>query len=266
MTRSAHFWTADKLDFLEAYIPAFVSATKRAKARYYVDGFAGPGRNSIEGQERDGSPLIALNAREACTHYFFVERKKSLYKQLLGYVHEHSRAKQVALRQGDFNQLVDSILPNVPDLAPCLFFLDPEGLELDFTTVEKIARRTKVDLFVLISGFGLVRNIRRPEASATLTRFFGDDSWMPLLERFENGNLPRGTKAFEAFTDLYITKLQHIGFAVCDKYLIARNRKNAALHSLVFAIKSDKPQAALSIAPDILDKLQRKNQQRLDFF
>lgn len=266
MARSAHFWTADKLDFLEAYIPAFIHATKKAKARYYVDGFAGPGRNLIAGQERDGSPLIALNASEACTHYFFVERKRLLYKQLLSHVQEHSRVKQVALEQGDFNQLVDDILLSIPDLAPCLFFLDPEGLELDFTTVEKIARRTKIDLFVLISGFGLIRNIRRPEASATLTRFFGDDSWVPLLERFETGNLPRGTKAFEAFTDLYITKLQKIGFAVCDKYLIARNRKNAALHSLVFAVKSDKPHAALSIAPAILDKLQLKNQQRLDFF
>lgn len=263
MARPAHFWTADKLDFLEAYIPAFVNATKKAGSRYYVDGFAGPGRNVIATEERDGSPLIALNASESCTRYFFVERNKSLYKQLLGHVEEHPRVAQVTLRQGNFNQLVDSILLNIPDLAPCLFFLDPEGLELDFKTVERIASRTKVDLFVLISGFGLIRNIRRPEASATLTRFFGDVSWKPLLEKFEKRTLPTGTKAFEAFTDLYIAKLQNIGFDVCDKYLIARNSKNAALHSLVFAIKSDKPQAALSIAPNILKKLQLKNQQSL---
>ncbi len=260
MARPAHFWTADKLDFLEEYIPAFVIATKKAKARYYVDGFAGPGRNVIMGDERNGSPLIALNATEPCTHYFFVERKKKLYEQLSGHIERHPRADRVRLKQGNFNQLVDTILPYIPDLAPCLFFLDPEGLELDFVTIEKIANRTKVDLFVLISGFGLVRNISRPEASTTLTRFFGDDSWKPLLERFEKRNLPTGTKAFEAFTDLYISKLQGIGFDVCDKYLIARNSKNAALHSLVFAIKSDKPQAALSIAPNILKKLQLKNQ------
>lgn len=263
MARSAHFWTEDKLDFLESYIPAFVNATKKAGTRYYVDGFAGPGRNVIAGNERDGSPLIALNARETCTHYFFVERKRKLYEQLSAHIEKHARANKVRLEQGNFNQLVETILPAIPDLAPCLFFLDPEGLELDFATVEKIASRTKVDLFVLISGFGLVRNIRRPEAFDTLTRFFGDDTWKPLLDRFEKRELPAGTKAFEAFTDLYISKLQGIGFDVCDKYLIARNSKNAALHSLVFAVKSDKPEAALRIAPDILKKLQLKNQQGL---
>ena len=263
MARSAHYWTADKLDFLESYIPAFVHATKKALKRYYVDGFAGPGSNLIDGKERDGSPLIALNASEACTHYFFVERKKDLYKQLSSRISEHKRAKLVNLKRGNFNELVKNILPLIPDLAPCLFFLDPEGLELDFATVQRISKRTKADLFILISGFGLVRNVKRPEAANTLTRFFGDDSWRPLLERFENGSLPIGTKAFEAFTDLYIAKLRDLGFDVCDSYLIARNRKNAALHSLVFAIKSDKPQAALNIAPSILDKLRSKNMQRL---
>lgn len=263
MARSAHFWTADKLDFLEEYIPAFVNATKRAKARYYVDGFAGPGRNVIAGQERNGSPLIALGASEPCTRYFFVERKRKVYEQLAAHVENHPRVGQVEVERGNFNQLVSSILPNIPDLAPCLFFLDPEGLELDFATVEKIAERTEVDLFILISGSGLVRNLHRPEASNTLMRFFGDESWKPMLERYRSGKLPIGTKSFEAFTDLYISKLQDIGFAVCNEYLIARNSKNAALHSLVFAIKSDKPEAALKIAPSILKKLQLKNQQEL---
>jgi three-Cys-motif partner protein len=265
VARSAHPWTADKLDFLEDYIPAFVNATRKAGARYYVDGFAGPGRNLIDGKERNGSPLIALNAPEACTRYFFIERKKALFEQLAAHVQEHPRAKRVFLRRGDFNQLVGTVLPLIHDLAPCLFFLDPEGLELDFATVERISRRTKADLFVLISGIGVVRNIQQPQSATTLTRFFGDDSWSPLHEQFKTGQLPVGTKAFEAFTDLYIAKLQGVGFDVCNKYLIARNRKNAALHSLVFAIKSDKPQAALKIAPDILKKLQSKNQGRLEF-
>lgn len=113
MARSAHFWTADKLDFLERYIPAFVNATKKARSRYYVDGFAGPGRNVIEGFERDGSPLIALNSDQPCTRYIFVERQRELHKQLLKHVAEHPRRDQVVLRRGDFNTLVDELLPNL---------------------------------------------------------------------------------------------------------------------------------------------------------
>ncbi len=127
MARSAHYWTADKLDFLESYIPAFVHATKKASKRYYVDGFAGPGSNLIDGKERDGSPLIALNASEACTHYFLVERKRDLYKQLSSRINEHIRVKLVNLKRGNFNELVDDIFQiltkrheRLVELAPLL--------------------------------------------------------------------------------------------------------------------------------------------------
>lgn len=260
MFRQAHFWTADKLDFLEAYVPAFTKATQKARARYYIDGFAGPGRNLISGKERDGSPLIALNSIQAFTNYFFVERQKVSYEHLKSHVSGHARKKLVRLKQGDFNQEVDAILPCIHDLAPCLVFLDPEGLELDFATVKKISTRTKVDLFILISGSGVIRNLSKPEMSSALSRFFGDEDWKPLYKRYQKRELPTGTKAFEAFTDLYVGKLESLGFNVCKEYLVAHNSKRAALHSLVFAIKSDKPEAALRIAPNILETLREKNQ------
>jgi len=265
MARQAHYWTANKLDFLESYIPAFVKATQQARARYYVDGFSGPGTNDISGVKRNGSPLIAVNVTEPCTRYFFVERRKALFKELTQHVAGHPRESSVELMQGDFNELADDILSRIPSFAPCLFFLDPEGLELRFDTVVRISKRAKADLFILISGFGVIRNVMKPEVAATLTQFFGDDSWKPLYERYQGGELPVGTKAFEAFTDLYIEKLVGLGFRVSKEYLVARNSKNAALHSLVFAIKSDKPQAALRIAPDILRKLQSGMQGRLAF-
>lgn len=260
MTREAGFWTADKLDFLDRYIPAFLKATKKARGRYYVDGFAGPGTNRIDGRERNGSPLIALNADVSATGYFFVEKLSENFENLQKTVAEHSRGSKVQLYQEDFNRKVPEILAQIPDMAPTLFFLDPEGLELEFETVRQISRRTKSDLFILISGSGVTRNLYSPSAEKALTRFYGNEDWKEARRQYDEGEYAADRRRFEVFTDLYLSQLKDVGFNVVNRYLIARNSRNVALHALVFAIKSDKPQAALSISEDILRNLQSGTQ------
>ena len=107
--------------------------------------------------ERNGSPLIALHAEGEFTDYFFVEKRRDSFQSLEKHVNEHPLASKVSLQRGDFNELVPQILSQIPDLAPTLFFLDPEGLELDFETVRLISQRTKADVFILISGSGVIR-------------------------------------------------------------------------------------------------------------
>lgn len=260
MTRETGFWTADKLDFLDRYIPAFLRATKKARGRYYVDGFAGPGTNRIDGRERNGSPLIALNADVGATGYFFVERSPDSFEKLQKVVSEHPRGSKVSLYQDDFNRKVSEILSQIPDRAPTFFFLDPEGLELEFETVRQISRRTKSDLFILISGSGVTRNLYLPSSERALTRFYGNDDWKKAKQQYEEGKYEADRRRFEVFTDLYLNQLKDIGFDVVNRFLIARNSRNVALHALVFAIKSDKPQAALSISEDILRDLQSGTQ------
>jgi three-Cys-motif partner protein len=262
--RKGHIWTADKLEFLENYIPEFKKATKKALNTHYVDGFAGPGVNSIEGKERQGSPLIALNTEPSFTKYFFVEKKKQIFGALEQRVRTNKNASLVTTFNGDFNTLAPEILNRIPDLSPTLFFLDPEGLDLEWSTMELISRRTKADIFLLISGSGVIRNVQKPSNHDSITRFYGTDQWKKILEKLRRGDYPTDTKQFEAFTDFYVERLNQIGFTNAQQFLIARNSKNVALHALVFAVKSNKGEApALRIAEKVLENLKRGNQDGL---
>ena len=246
-TRKAYEWTADKLDFIEKYIPAFVKATKRAKHRYYVDGFAGPGINKFsDGSTRPGSPLIALG-QDDFTGLFLVEKKRSFFKALELRVKQHPNAEKASLYNADFNEVIPDILERIPDEAPTLFLLDPEGLELKWRSVELISQKSRADIFILISASGVLRNAPKPSAHKTLTEFYGGEEWRDV-DRYKKP----GFDYFHAYLDLYLEKLRRAGLRYADHYLIAKTSKKAKLHALVFAGKHD---VGLKIANDILDKL-----------
>lgn len=261
--RKGHIWTVSKLDFLEAYLPAFQRACKRwwredHANTYYVDGFSGPGRNQINGDVRKGSPLIAASVRPPFKRYFLVEKKPGCHQQLTTALDEpeftDARAR-IDVQRGDFNQEVDRILHAMRDGLPAFFFLDPEGLELEWSTVEKIGRRQRADLFILISGGGVLRasSPKVPAANDSVTRFYGHERWREVLHGAEvDLTSPVGQKRFERAVDLYIEGLTSLGFTHVEQFLIATNSRNADMHALVFAAKSD---VAIKIATSQIKKL-----------
>jgi len=56
-------YAAEKLEFLDRYLSAALSATRTKRRRVFLDLFAGPGLNRDEhGVELDGSPMRAIRA------------------------------------------------------------------------------------------------------------------------------------------------------------------------------------------------------------
>jgi len=246
--RKAHQWTADKLVFIEKYIPAFVKATKRATKRYYVDGFAGPGINEFEdGSKRRGSPLIALDQDEF-THLYFVEKDPNAFKTLERKVQQHLNQNKTTLYNADFNDVLPEVLCQIEERSPTIFLLDPEGLELEWRSVEAISKREKADLFILVSASGVLRNLENEFAHDALTAFFGDDSWIEI-DKYKKVGMDR----YHAIIDFYLEKLRSLGLTVAKYNITARTSRNVKLHSLVFAAKND---TAIQIAEDVLKKLQ----------
>ncbi len=246
--RKAHQWTADKLEFIEKYIPAFVKATKGATKRYYVDGFAGPGINEFEdGSKMRGSPLIALEQNEF-THLYFVEKDLDAFKALKQIVQQHPNKDKATLYNADFNEILPEILVQIEERSPTVFLLDPEGLELEWRSIEAIAKREKADLFILVSASGVLRNLENNFAYDALTAFFGDTSWMEI-DKYKKVGMDR----YHAIVDLYLDKLKGLGLTVARHNITARTSKKVKLHSLVFAAKND---VAIKIAEDVLRRLQ----------
>jgi three-Cys-motif partner protein len=259
--RLGHVWTADKLDFLEKYLPAFAIATKRAREAgaeiHYVDGFAGPGINDINGELRNGSPLIAV--ANDFDRYHLVEQRIKIFRELKRHIElsEKFTAGQVStLERGDFNQLVVQILLKIPRYSPTFFLLDPEGLELHWETVSQIGQRQRADVFVLVSASGVHRCVK--EYPDVVTRFYGTDEWKTLDVNPDPQML--GSSGFLKYLDFYRERLTTLGFTAVEHFMIAKTSTNTPLHGLIFAAKH---QTAIKIASDVLRRLQGKGQNPL---
>lgn len=256
--RKGHVWTASKLEFLEKYLPVFTKIIGRNfPKKLYVDGYAGPGTNTIGGEIKLGSPLLAINALPAFDELYLVEKKRSLVQQLVQNIADlnlpQERQAQLHVRQGDFNAEVDNILTALSSATPVFFFLDPEGLELDWETVRKIGRRRRADLFILISAGGVSRCAGYALTHDSVTRFYGHERWRPIAEGVDPNHII-GQSKFEAFVELYLEGLRGLGFAHVKQFLIATNSQNSQLHALVFAAKND---TAIKIAEDILQRMEK---------
>lgn len=261
--RKGHVWTASKLEFLEKYLPVFTKIIGRnfpKNKKLYVDGYAGPGTNTIGGKIKLGSPLLAINASPAFDELYLVEKKLGLVQQLRQNIADMNlppeRQAQIHVQQGDFNVEVDSILRALPHI-PTFFFLDPEGLELEWETVRKIGRR-RADVFILISAGGVTRCAGNQLTHDSVTRFYGHERWRPIAEGVDPNHII-GQSKFEAFVELYLEGLRGLGFAHVERFLIAATIKNSQLHALVFAAKND---TAIKIAGQILERIQREQRKQ----
>ena len=143
----------------EEYRGGFAYATKRARATFYIDTFAGPGKCRVRGMDKivDGSPLIALKVKPAFTEYFFLERDEMAIQALKHWISKEmpDMWPRVTIVPGDCNDTIDQVSPRIPKWAPCLAFLDPERPDLHWETVTKIAasrklsRYNKIELLIL---------------------------------------------------------------------------------------------------------------------
>lgn len=165
-------WAVEKLELLRYYLGGtsargggFMVATKRAPARYYIDLFAGPGQSRLEdGQTLDGSPLIAAKATPSFDRLYWVEANARNVASLRAHRLDFP-SRRIDVVHSDANSAVDAILAHLPRNAPTLAFLDPEGAELAWSTVEKLARHGpgyKIELFMLFAyNMGIVRLMPR---------------------------------------------------------------------------------------------------------
>jgi three-Cys-motif partner protein len=144
--RVAPSWTEEKLMILESYLDAFADACKSAGGWYGLDLFAGPGLNWSEtrDEERKGSPLIALEAESPkATQIVAAESHRKSYEALN--LRTQAYGDRIRLFNDDANQVVGDMLARIPPRAPAFAFLDPEGSELDWETVEAVANHKRGD-------------------------------------------------------------------------------------------------------------------------
>jgi len=244
-------WTAEKLDYLARYIDVFETAMRQKwRVRYYVDLFAGSGRNRVEdsGTVMLGSALLALTTTYPFTGYFFTDLLEENTQALRQRCAVSPHYRNVDIHPGDCNDLVNGIVAQIKSddwRSLNLAFLDPEGLELKWDTVAKLSAIQRMDLIINYPQGGLNRYMPMAfdtDGQTAVDDFFGDREWRKIY--IESLSKP-GMHIHRQLMDHYKQKIQGLGYAEVvrddetgDEPLIRNSRRNAPLYRLLFASKS----------------------------
>lgn len=258
--RDSGEWVKEKLFYVQRYIDIFETAMREKawRRRIYIDLFAGPGKCNIRGTNEYllGSPLLALNTQHPFTDYYFGD----IEQQNIDYLLERAKGSKVPQAHihpltGDANRKVKDVVKDIEQLdkpfiqgvGSCLnlAFLDPEGLELEWTTVETLGKMKTMDLIIHYSQSGLTRNLDRycdNSEDTVIDRFFGDRNWRKV---YKDASYKRESiGVHRMLIDYYKAKLGKLKYVVINDQqhtvtepLIRNTDTNAPLYRLIFASK-----------------------------
>jgi len=248
-------WTRVKLDYLKRYIDLFETSMRGKPwcARCYIDLYAGTGKYQIEGQNgfHLGSALLSVTTKHPFTNYYFVDKSEENIS-ILSIRCESMTSVKKRICTGDANIKVKQIVEEIKSLernrlkdqwtSLNLAFLDPDGLELEWKTVETLASVNKMDLIIYYSQSGLTRNFDNCinlNTDTDIDRFFGDREWRNIYRTSQHG---KSSGVHRKLIDYYKHKLTNLGYKDIKDIEdgaepVMKNSKEAPLYRLIFASK-----------------------------
>ena len=290
-------WTEDKLqridDYLDAYMTIFSGNLRASKLNtIYLDAFAGTGfrtspvaedraegslfEDALEDPDADslkkGSAYVALRTKPPFGRYIFVDRNPAHAESLAALRQEFPElADRISVLAADANTFLQEWCRKTNwKVNRAVVFLDPYGMQVDWSTIEAIAATKAIDLWILFPlGQAVNRLLTRhdiPEGGQAqrLTRFFGTEDWkgafyeeadtqLSMFEAFgeETGHAKRTN--FDAIGRFFVNRLEQVFVGVSKSPLPLRNSKGVPLFLLCFAVANPNgAKPALKIANYLL--------------
>jgi three-Cys-motif partner protein len=219
---------------------------------------------------RDGSAKIAISLPDPFDNYLFIEKSKNRVKELktmIGKDHPGLVAR-CDFRHGDANALLKTWCGERDwKKERAVVFLDPYGMQVEWTTIEALAATKGIDLWYLFPlGVGVARLLKRDGkidetwqkrldllfgTSAWRTRFYEVQTTQTLFGDQESVERTATVENIRAFINERLAG----SFAGVAKGLVLRNSKSSPLYLLCFAAANKRgAPTALRIAQDILDE------------
>jgi three-Cys-motif partner protein len=287
-------WTEDKLARLAKYLMAYrMIFTRNLRAQHfrtwYVDAFAGTGSRSAPDvpsrspdlfqdvyddsdtkEYRDGSAQIALALSSPFDHYLFIEKSRNRVEALKATVEiDHSTLfMRCDFEHGDANEVLKTWCNKRNwNKERAVVFLDPYGMQVEWTTIQRLAATKAIDLWYLFPlGVGVARLLTRDgnideSWQKRLDLVFGTGDWrarfygtQTMQGLFGDRETIERTATVEKIRE-YINERLAGCFAKVAKGLVLRNSKSSPLYLLCFAAANERgAPTALRIAQDILDE------------
>ncbi len=283
-------WTEQKLDCVSKYLSAYTKIMNNQPFNFaYIDAFAGTGYRKVmldentneimfpelDSQEvvnfRQGSVRNALEVQPPFKKYIFIEEDQDNYFELQKLTQEFTEYN-IECKHIDANVYFTDVCHKNWNKHRALVFLDPFGMQVEWSTIELIAHTKAIDIWLLFPIGTVNRLLKRngdirQSIRNKLNRFFGEDSWYDVFYNLiyehslfgENENWEKIGSIFTEIERYFMGRLQTIFTKVATNPLALRNSKNVPLYLLCFAAGHPKgAPIAVKIAEDILFKeLQR---------
>jgi three-Cys-motif partner protein len=180
-----------------------------------------------------GSPLIALDHGESpFSKVLLCELDAENAEALRGRTAKHG--SRVAIFQGDCNQMIDTVVREIPRYGLNIALLDPFAASaLKFDTIEKLASFTRMDLIIHFPTMDLKRNLGR-----------NDDSVAGFIGGAAGQAQVTSPSDVTRHIDTLRTNLAQHGYTADQvRSMPVKNTKNNVLYHLVFVSKHSKGNA-----------------------
>jgi three-Cys-motif partner protein len=254
---------------LGGYLPLFTKAgSGRAGHMTFIDCFAGSHRN-IDRTTKEPVPSsieLALEASPPFTHVLGFELRDRAVALETKLASQHPD-RPVRIVGGDCNSKIDEGLAwwrdqgsadgrRGPLLGPALAYLDPDSMELDWATVERISsfgmtpvrpgdfvRRRRAELLILFPTGPMRRTLPQSGPDATeaskndVDRVFGSEDWRQIYADQRDDKV-RGERSWIHYVELYRYQLEQLGYSHTSAIEV-RNTRNVVLYHMVFATEHD---------------------------
>ncbi len=293
-TRGQQFggpWTEHKLKCVTKYLRAYTTIMAKQPFRFaYIDAFAGTGYRELE-QDGDtesamfpefdspevvgfqqGSARNALEVQPPFQKYVFIEKNANRYAEL-------EELKNEFLLKAEFSE--NSIECVREDANPYLrnlcgknwrkhravLFLDPFGMQMEWETIQAIARTQAIDLWILFP-IGTVNRLLKNDGEIhepyrkRLNLFFGEPDWFEVFYQLavqmaffsQEEHWQKTGDIFAKIEQYFMARLQNVFKQVADNPLLLYNSKNVPLYLLCFAAGNPRgAPTAVKIAEHILN-------------
>ena len=275
-------WTEEKLACVSKYLHSYTQIMKEREYHFtYIDAFAGTGYRELKNSEDieipsflAGSARKALEVRPPFKEYIFIEEDKNSYTELKNLTNEFPNHNIECINANANQYLTDLCREREWRSNRALVFLDPYGMQVEWQTIESIAKTQAIDLWLLFPiGMGVNRLLKndgkiQPSERETLDQFFGRDDWFDEFYQLarqgslfnEKDELEKRDSILMEIEQYFLKCLESVFAKVADNPPPLRNSKNSLMYLLCFAAGNPNAPKALKIAQEILEGVRNASQ------
>lgn len=267
-------WTSVKLEALGHYLQDYTTVLSNTTySKGYIDAFAGTGyRNASDKHPSgpnflcpwpeehspqallDGSAKIALKTEPRFDGYVFIARDAQRCEALEVLKEEFPSLKSdILVRQGEANEEVRKLCGMDWTNRRAVLLLDPYGMQVEWETVEAVARTRAIDLWLLFPlGIGVNRLLTRsgdiPKSwRDRLDVLLGTKDWYDEFystqvseDLFGNVHECVVKTRMDVIGRYFIDRLKGVFSGVAENPGVLRNSANNPLYLLCFAIGNER--------------------------